>query len=457
MEGIEIISSLRILEIEHLLFHGYNCDKIVTLSLDKTKEENHQSSPVTSLDSTPRSSWINNTSRIEFSTPSGVNTSLSSIVSTPPKQVGHSIVGHSIAFEPIDPPSSASSRAIPPKDPVILQLDANIQEIVSERSVDLPPSSEMSLLFRPSKSVVASPVQRQKSDPIDLQNKSSDSFKISISPDKSSTPRKLGRPPAPRNNLVGLQKKSSDSPKISRSPGRKPGRQAVFRNYLNSDSPSPSEYRTSASIQFILDKLSEYEEVSWERGVRRGLRTLIPREDVLLLEGKFESLGWKICSGLERSDWWSQERCYLPPWSPLIQHQEGEFIVGIDIFWCLDDCLKYLKIFHNSEPLSRRKGRGVQSLRINLMEDSPVEFLHSLLDERDPDSQFFSVWNTLKSSGWRILEVDATLLSIPTNKVALPYWTALSSNMIDLHSFRKLKLNQDYFFFIQDLVSYLQV
>jgi hypothetical protein len=442
IEGIEIISSLQILEIDHLLFHGYNIDKIITLSPDKAKEENHPSSPVTSLDSTPQSSWMNNTSLNEFSTPNGMNTTtLSSIASTPRK-----LAGHKMSFEPIDPPSSssASSRgatppvnhAIPQQSPIpapSTTFPLINQEIAPRVSVDPPLSSAKGLVVRQTpESAVASPpvtsphlrrAEREKSNLVPVQKKS---IQDPSSPSIRSTPRKRGRPP---------------------SRGRAP------------DSPLLAEFDgTLEPLQFIQDKLSEYEEVSWERGVLSGLRTQIPREDVFLLEEKFESLGWKICSCLERSDWWSKEKCYLPPWSPLIQEPEGEFIVGIDIFWCLDDCLKYLKIFKNSEPTSRKKGRGVQSLRINLLDVSPAEFLHLLLDESDPDAQFSFVWTSLKSSGWRIQEVDSSLLSIPVNKVALPYWTTLSSsNLLTLDSFKKLKLNQDYFLFVQDAISYLQV
>jgi hypothetical protein len=233
-----------------------------------------------------------------------------------------------------------------------------------------------------------------------------------------------------------------------------------FQNLLiheYGDLSSCSLRKRECPLKLILDMAAKYEEDYWASGVRQGMRTRIPREDVLFLEGKFESLGWKICSSLERSEWWSKEKCYLPPWSPLIQLPGGEFIVGIDIFWCIADCLKYVNIFNNIEPLSRKKGHGVHSLRINLLEDSPQEFLNSLLDETDPDSQFFFVWDTLKSSGWSIQEVDFTLLSIPVDRVAIPHWTPLSSDCLTLDSFSKLTLNRDYFLFVQDAISYLKV
>jgi hypothetical protein len=433
VEGTEIFSSLCILEIDHLLFRGYNFDNIISVSGEQTKNH-HQSSPVTSLDSTPRSSWLANISRNEFSTPNGMNTTISSIASTPRKLIG--------SFEPIDARSLTSSHptsdgpinpTIAPQSPTppsLTPLPSNNQKITQMDSTAPSPSlGFLAIVQRPLEPAVATPTI---TSPLSLVN-------APLPHNPLSTPSSV---PAPVQNCLISKSPLPTSPRKSLTP-RMRGHRSRF----------PSE-----PLSLILDKVAESDEVSWGRGLRKGIRTRISREDVFVLEGMLETLGWKICSSLERSDWWRKEKCYLPHWSPLIEHPEGSFLAGIDIFWCLDDCLKYLKLFANEEPSSRRKGR-VHSLRINLLEDSPQEFIDSLLDEPDPDSQFFFVWDTLKSSGWSIQEVDSTLLSIPVKRIAIPYWTAsvLSSDRLTLDSFSKLTLNRDYFFFLQDAISYLKV
>lgn len=253
-----------------------------------------------------------------------------------------------------------------------------------------------------------------------------------VSPSVASTPRKRGRKPSTPSSLLC---------------------ENLAKNISSEDSNQTAQ---TEIMEFLLSKANGYKEVSWIRGSRQGMRRLIPPQDVVLLETKLLALGWKVTDDLSRSDWWAKEKCYLPPWSPLLQDPTANITAGIDIFWSLDDCLKYLLLFSNSPiPYSNSKKRIKSIIAINLLEDSVDEYLQFLLEVPDPDSQIFFVWKYLKSTGWKIVEVPSEL-SIPVPVIAIPYWSS-HSKKFTLASFSKLKVNLDYFLYIQDAVCYLKV
>jgi hypothetical protein len=405
IDGIHAISSIGILEIKDLLFYASNFDKITSLSKEFNQVAEHRppASPVTSVVSSPSiTSTPQHSGRRDFVdqlTPNRLSITSPSINSTPQKR------GRK---------KKSLDLAPAPQVPTTLELnDANstprkrgrkkacVPHPILDTTFEIPP---MSTGTPP---VTTRPEQVKKTPP---------------------------QPPPPR---IIIQDTSIEQ--------------------LDLHTPTSTEPDSkSQSLQFLQEKQRSYSEVSWTRGLRRGMRAHIPREEVQILEEHFETLGWKISFDLKRSVWWSKEKSYLPPWSPLIEEPERVFLSGIDIFWSLDDSLKYLSLYGNSAPCTRKKGRGLNSLRINLLEDSHQEYFLSLLEEPDPDTQFSAVWKSLKSSGWKILHIPSTLFSLPVQRIAIPFWTSLTSDCVELDSLSRLKLNQDYFLHVQHVINYLK-
>lgn len=136
-----------------------------------------------------------------------------------------------------------------------------------------------------------------------------------------------------------------------------------------------------------------------------------------------------------------------------------KLIPGIDIFWCLDDCLKYLKVFGNLPPVNYKKG-GLRGLRINLFAEDSVNYLKYFLDDlkdENIDTIFNSVWPMLHSSGWKIIDTSSSIDSIPVKRIAIPYWSKMSSDSLSLNQFSQLSVDRDYFYYIQNAIDYLQV
>lgn len=131
-------------------------------------------------------------------------------------------------------------------------------------------------------------------------------------------------------------------------------------------------------------------------------------------------------------------------------------IPGIDIFWAIDDVLKYLSLYKNAPPLNIEQKS--MTLRVDMTRENPVSRMLSASSEDGDNAEFFErLLPELMRVGWRVMDVPVFMTEgVKVERVLVPSW--IESNDINLKTISSLTArNKDFFTCQESVLRYLRV
>ncbi|CAE7846391.1 unnamed protein product, partial [Symbiodinium microadriaticum] len=209
-------------------------------------------------------------------------------------------------------------------------------------------------------------------------------------------------------------------------------------------------------------------EVTWEHpSGDKGITYKVPNKDVPLLETHLKNMTWVIAEEVKgASEWWKNKRAYLPKWKysefDLNIVNKGKptrkrFVPGLDIFWAIDDVLKYIHIYQNAPPADITK--KPLTLRVDMSREDA--FSHLLRDndsnaaQPDDIALFARVYPELRKCHWKCVDLPSGDLRV--ERALIPNWRVdEQTKSIDLNKLARFKKGKDYFVNQQSVVKYLQ-
>lgn len=132
-------------------------------------------------------------------------------------------------------------------------------------------------------------------------------------------------------------------------------------------------------------------------------------------------------------------------------------VPGLDIFWAIDDVLKYINIYGNAPPANISK--KPMTLRVDMTREDPIN--HLLLESgggstTDSIAAFTRVYAELLKGNWTPVNIPSTGMRV--ERALLPHWRQeVAEESIDLNVLARLNKGKDYFVSQQSVVKYLQV
>jgi hypothetical protein len=245
--------------------------------------------------------------------------------------------------------------------------------------------------------------------------------------------------------------------------------------------------RAESNLTSLKHYISALQEVAWSHpNGDKGMSFAVPEKDIPMLEQRILALNWKIVDQVKVKHWWSGERAFLPNWRyadfgiakkskfdcvtyvvsknfsnlvflPYTAYKTG-LIAGVDIFWAVDDVLKYISLYDNAPPIDIKKPS--MTLRVDMTREDPITRILSAYETKENEMGAFArVLPELIKSEWSIVDVPAFTFagqSSRIERVMVPSWVDATS--VDLNMISSLDSHgKEFFTSQQSVLRYLRV